>query len=301
MNRLRADLLLLLAALIWGTTFVAQKIADDHVGPIAFVAARFVVATAFLAPAALWEARHNARTGKAPGRADLLRGLLISLCLCTATCAQQIGLVTTTATHAGFLTAAYIAFVPFLAWAVAQARPRPLVLLACAIALYGAWLLAGSGTGLTVANWNRGDAIIVGSDLVWALHVTLVGHWRGIAARPFLLSWMQCATTAALAVPAASLWQPAAWEALRPILPEIAYAGILSSGVAFTLQIVSQRQTPAAEAALVMSLESVFAAAAGAVMLGDTLTRGASFGALLILVGAVLVEIGPLLRPRAAH
>lgn len=301
MNRLRADLLLLLASVIWGTTFVAQKIANDHIGPIAFVAARFAIATAFLAPAAIWETRRHRRSGNALPRSDLLRGLGISLCLCTATCAQQIGLVTTTATHAGFLTAAYIAFVPFLAWAVARARPRPPVLLACAIALYGAWLLAGSGTGLTAAGWNRGDAIILGSDLVWALHVTLVGHWRGIAARPFLLSWMQCAAAAAATIPVAWIAQPASWDALRPILPEIAYAGILSSGVAFTLQIVSQRHTPAAEAALVMSLESVFAAAAGAVMLGDTLTRAASFGALLILVGAVLVEIGPLLRLRATR
>ncbi len=300
MNRLQADLLLLVASVIWGTTFVAQKIANGHIGPIAFVAARFAVATAFLAPAAIWETRRHVRTGNALPRHDLLRGLGISLCLCTATCAQQIGLVTTTATHAGFLTAAYIAFVPFLTWAVARTRPRPPVLLACAIALYGAWLLADSGTRLT-ANWNRGDAIILGSDLVWALHVTLVGHWRGIAARPFLLSWMQCAAAAALAILTSWIAEPTSWDALRPILPEITYAGILSSGVAFTLQIVSQRHTPAPEAALVMSLESVFAAAAGAVMLGDTLTRTASFGALLILVGAVLVEIGPLLRPRAVR
>ncbi len=301
MNRLQADLLLLVASVIWGTTFVAQKIANDHIGPIAFVAARFAVATVFLAPAAIWETRRHLRTGNALPRRDLLHGLGIALCLCTATCAQQIGLVTTTATHAGFLTAAYIAFVPFLAWAIARARPRPPVLLACAIALYGAWLLAGSGTRLSAAGWNRGDAIILGSDLVWALHVTLVGHWRGIAARPFLLSWMQCAAAAAVAIVAAWIAQPASWDALRPILPEIAYAGVLSSGVAFTLQIVSQRHTPAAEAALVMSLESVFAAAAGAVMLGDTLTRAASFGAMLILVGAVLVEIGPLLRLRATR
>ena len=301
MNRLQADLLLLLASVIWGTTFVAQKIANDHVGPLAFVAARFAVATAFLAPAAIWETRRHRRTGNPLHRRDLLRGAVISLCLATAACAQQIGLVTTSATHAGFLTAVYVAFVPFLAWAVARVRPRPPVLLACAITLYGAWLIAGSGTHSSASAWNRGDAIILGSDLVWALHVTLVGHWRGIAARPFLLSGMQCAAAAAAVIPMAWIAQPASWDALRPIVPEIAYAGVLSSGVAFTLQIVSQRHTPAAEAALVMSLESVFAAAAAAVMLGDTLTRSASFGALLILVGAVLVEIGPLLRPRAAR
>lgn len=301
MNRLQANLLLLLAALIWGTTFVAQKLANDRIGPLAFVAARFVVAALALAPAAIQEARRHRSAGMSLRISDLRHGLVIAFCLCAATCAQQIGLVSTTATHAGFLTAAYIAFVPILTWAITRVRPRRPVLLACAIALEGAWLLAGSDADPGSAGWNRGDWILVGSDILWALHVTLVGHWRGIGARPLGLSWMQCALTAAVTVPVAWLAQPTSWDALRPILPEIAYAGILSSGVAFTLQIVAQRHTPAAEAALIMSLESVFAAAAGATILGDTLTGPAAFGALLILVGAVLVEIGPQLRSRATR
>ena len=293
MNRARADALLLLIAFIWGTAFVAQKDANEHIGPILFVAIRFVAAALFLLPWALWEAR---RSPLALTRADLRGALWIGLCLCVGCWCQQIGLQTTTATHAGFLTAVYIVFVPFVAWCFSGAPPRPLVLLACAVALYGAWLLCG-GAGLD--QWTRGDLLILGGDLVWALHITLVGHAR-VAARPMLLSCLQCAITGALSLPYALVWQPSGSAALVAALPAIAYAGLVSSGFAFTLQIVAQRHTPPAEAALIMSLESVFAAVAGALFLGEMLTVRAAIGAFLIMLGVVLVETSPLLVGAAA-
>lgn len=311
MNRARADLLLLLVALIWGTAFVAQKQANEHVGPILFVAARFVAAAAFLLPWVLWEAR---RGGANCERAALLRswpatlnGTLarsdwagagwIGLCLCAGCWLQQYGLQTTTAGNAGFMTAVYMVFVPFVAWGFSGRPPRALVLLACVVALCGAWLMGG---GASSGQWSHGDLVILLGDIVWAVHITLVGHCRGMAARPMLLSFVQCAIAGALSLPVALLWQPASSEALRAALPAIAYAGIVSSGFAFTMQIVAQRHTPAAEAALIMSLESVFAALAGALLLQESLSLRASLGAALILLGVVLVETGPrLLGTRA--
>ncbi len=289
MNRARADTLLLLVAFIWGTTFVAQKEANAHIGPILFVAVRFLAAAAFLLPLALWERR---RSPTVLGRADWRAAGAISLCLCAGCWCQQFGLQTTTATNAGFLTAVYMVVVPFVAWGFSGQRPRALVLLACAVSLYGAWLLSGSAQQ---GPWARGDLIILAGDLVWALHITLVGHCRRLAARPMMLSFAQCAITGALSLPVALVWQPAQIEALKAALPAIAYAGIVSSGIAFTLQIVAQRHTPAPEAALIMSLESVFAAVAGAILLHDSLSLPASIGAFLILLGVVLVEVGPLL------
>jgi drug/metabolite transporter (DMT)-like permease len=293
MNRARADLLLLFIAFIWGTAFVAQKEGNAHIGPILFVAVRFAAAAAFLAPWALWEVRRSG-AGRSPAlsRSDWSGAGWIGLCLCVGCWLQQIGLQTTTATNAGFMTAVYLVIVPFVAWGFSGQPPRALVLLACVVALLGAWLM---GAGPEPGQWSRGDLIILGADLVWAVHITLVGHCRGMSARPMLLSFVQCAITALLSLPVALLWQPAGLDALRAALPAIAYAGIVSSGFAFTLQIVAQRHTPAAEAALIMSLESVFAAIAGALLLHESLSLRASMGACLILLGVVLMEIGPAL------
>jgi len=294
MNRTRADAVLLLVALLWGTTFVAQKLGGAGVGPLSFVAVRFIAAALFLLPLALWESRRAARQATAAlARGDLARGAAIGLCLCAASLLQQTALATTTATNAGFLTAVYMVLVPFVAWLVTRRRPRLLVLTAGAIALYGAWLLAG-GTGAALG-WSGGDLLLLLSDVIWAFHITLISQFRGIAARPMLLSFLQCALTGVLALPAALLLEPPAGTALLAALPAIGYAGIVSSGIAFTLQIVAQRHTPPAEAALIMSLESVFSALAGAAVLGESLSLRGSVGAFLIMIGVVLVETSPLL------
>jgi len=289
-NRTRADAMLLLVAFLWGTTFVAQKLGGEGVGPLAFIAVRFVAASLFLLPLALWEAR---RSTVPLQRADWLGAVGISLCLCTGAMLQQAAMVTTSATNAGFLTAVYMVLVPPVAFVLTRRRPRPLVLVAGGIALYGAWLLAGAqGSG---AAWSRGDLMILLSDLIWAAHITLIAQCRGIGARPMLLSFTQCAVTAMVALPAALALQTPPLPALVTALPAILYAGIVSSGIAFTLQIVAQGHTPPAEAALIMCLESVFAAFTGALVLGEMLTLRAAVGAFLIMTGVVLVETSPLL------
>jgi drug/metabolite transporter (DMT)-like permease len=290
MTRFKADLLLLLCAFIWGTAFVAQK--DLHAAhwPLLFVAARFALSALLLAPLALWEAR---RAQAPPLRgADLGLGGLIGLCLCTGATLQQWALTGTTATNGGFLTAVYVAFVPFVVWAVAGTRPRPLVLLACAVAVLGAWLLAGGKSG----GWSRGDLVLLASDLVWALHITLIARFLGAANRPFLLCLIQYAVTAAGAGLVGALGERPQWADFAAGLPAIAYAGVASGGIAYTLQIVAQRHAPAAEAALILSLESVFAALAGALLLHERLGLVASLGCLLILAGAVMVDLAPAVR-----
>jgi drug/metabolite transporter (DMT)-like permease len=289
MNRTRADALLLLVALIWGSAFVAQKDANDHIGPILFVGLRFSAAALFLLPLALWEAR---RATQPLSRADLRGAFWISLCLCAGCWFQQIGIQTTSATNAGFLTAVYMVIVPFVAWIFSGRAPRPIVLVASAVALLGAWLMTG---GADMRQASRGDLIILAGDLVWALHITLVGHCVGMTARPMLLSFLQCAVTGVLSLPYALATEPVTAGGLQGALPALLYAGLLSSGVAFTLQIVAQRYTPAPEAALIMSMESVFAAIAGAWLLSESLSGPAWLGAGLILLGVLLVESGPAL------
>jgi len=290
MNRLQADLLLLLTAFIWGTTFVAQKEAVALLGPLSFVGVRFAFAALLLAPFAWFEA---SRAGAPPSRRDLLGSLLVGLVLCLGCWMQQVALETTTAGNAGFLTAVYIVIVPLVSWAFTGQRPRRVVLVATLLAICGAWLLTGGGS---LSSWTRGDLIVLASDLVWASHINLVSHVSRSSSRPLLLATIQSAVTGLVTLPAALVLEPLDLAAVTAALPSLLYASVLSSGLAYTLQVIAQRHTPAAEAALIMSLECVFAAIAGAIVLHEAFGPAQRIGAALILASVVLVEAGPILR-----
>ncbi len=302
MTRLRADLLLLLAALIWGTAFVAQKEGNEAVGPLTFVAGRFLLSALLLAPLA-W--RESGRSQKLGRRDGLLAGA-IGACLLSASALQQIGLNSTSVTNAGFITALYIAFVPLAAWLIVKTKVTNLVVVACAVSLAGAWLLARHGHrdgGGHPAHLALGDLLVLGSAALFALHIVLVSIFLKRAGRPFFLCVTQYAVCAALGAILAGLFESLRWAAAQAALPSIAYTGILSGGIGFTLQIVAQRHTPATEAALIMSMESVFAAIAAAIILGERLTPAGVGGCLMILAGVILVEALPALprgrRPAA--
>ncbi|HEY1773350.1 MAG TPA: DMT family transporter [Gammaproteobacteria bacterium] len=289
MNRLRADLLLLLTAFIWGTAFVAQKYANDSMPPITFVGVRFLLSALMLLPLAWYEARKP----NAPlTRTDWLQAGIIGFCLFSGACLQQIGLVTTSATNAGFLTALYVVMVPFTVWIVSRQTPRSIVLLACGISIVGAWLLTDDGQS---RHWSLGDILIVVSDVSWAVAITVIGIFMQRTQRPFFLSLMQYSITAVLALAAGFIFESPTLAGTRAALGAVLYAGLLSGGVAYTLGVIAQKHTPAAEAALIMCLESVFAALAGAVMLHERLTLLAATGCGLILLAVVLVEVGPML------
>jgi drug/metabolite transporter (DMT)-like permease len=294
MTRLRADLLLLTAALIWGTAFIAQKVGNGIIGPYMFIAGRFVLSALLLAPFAIKEARGAQKLR----RRDWLLALGIGVTLFAGATMQQVGLLMTTVTNAGFITSLYIAFVPFVAWAIIRTAVRPLVLVAVAVSLLGAWLLADQGSATRL---SMGDFLVLGSAALFALHIVLVSIFQKAAHRPFFLSFTQYAVVALIAGAVGTVVEPIDWQAVRAALPSIAYAGLLSGGVGYTLQIVAQRYTPATEAALIMSLESVFAAVAAAVLLGERLTLLAALGCGLVLLGVVMVEIVPLLPRRGGR
>jgi drug/metabolite transporter (DMT)-like permease len=285
MARLRADLLLLLAALIWGSAFVAQKTANDSMGPLMFVGCRFILSAALLAPLAWIESR---RSAVGVSVRDCRLGLVIGFCLFGTMAMQQIGMVTTSVTNAGFLTALYVIMVPILGWLVTRAAPRPVIVIACVVSLSGTWLLEQNGA---VQQWQSGDLWVLASDLACALQILLVGQFLGRTNRPYLLSFAQYAVTGMAGLILGLLLEPVMLAGIWRALPSILYAGLLSGGVAFTLQIVAQRHTPAAEAAIIMSLESVFAATAGALLLHDRLSDTAYAGCALILLGVIVVPL----------
>ena len=291
MTRLRADLLLLTAALIWGSAFVAQKVGNGVIGPFLFVGGRFLLSALLLVPLAWREARASAPLR----RRDWLLAGGIGLVLCALATLQQIGLTITSVTNAGFITALYIAFVPFVAWLILRTAVRPLTLAGVAVSLLGAWLLAGHGQA---AGLSLGDLVILISSLITAVHIVLVSIFLKSVHRPFFLSFAQYSVTALVAGAIGLAVEPLNGQAVREAAPTILYAGLLSGGVGFTLQIVAQRYTPATEAALIMSLESVFAAIAAAVWLGERLSLPAAVGCGLVMLGVVLVEIVPILPGR---
>jgi len=293
MSRLAADGLLLATAFLWGVTFVAQKYAAATMPALAFVAARFAVSAAALAPFALWEFR---RKPHALGRDEWRLALAIGLTLFFGTSLQQAGIETTSATNAGFLTACYVVLTPFVVWAIAGARPRAIVVVAGLVSLVGAWLLA-SGGGLGPP--KPGDALVLLADFAWATGIALTPIFLVRSGRPLLLAFVQYAVCAVLAALGSALFESMAPGALVATAPTILFSGVISGAIAYTIQIFAQAHTPPAEAALILALESVFAALAAALLLGERLTAVGALGCALILVGAVAVEFGPLFGRKA--
>jgi len=228
-------------------------------------------------------------------RKDWLIALTISLCLCAGALLQQVGMVTTTATNGGFLTALYVVCVPLVVWGLTRERPKVLVVLACIVSVLGAWLLAGNGLA---KSWAVGDVLMLIADLAWALGIALVPMFLARSPRPYFLSFLQFTMTGALALTGGLMFEAQDFAATLSVWPALLYTAIISGSLAYTLQIIGQKHAPAAEAALILSLESVFSAIAGAIVLNERLTLPALFGCGLILAGVILVEIGPMLMKR---
>jgi drug/metabolite transporter (DMT)-like permease len=285
MNRFRADLLLLLSAFFWGTSFLGQKTAGTDLGPLTVVGLRYVVAGLLLLPLAIAEARKST-AGLA--RRDWYLVGLIGLCAVGGNSFEQWGLASTSVTNAGFLTALYVMFVPFAVWGLRRIPPTWLVLLACVICLLGAWLLTAHGV---LQTWTQGDVLVAAADLFWAMSIALIDLFLE-SGRPFLLCVAIDAIIVLPTLAAGLLWEPITVADLTSALPSTLYAGA-AAGIAGGLQVVAQKHTPPAEAGLIMALQCVFAALAGALFLGDMLTLAAAVGCGLILLAVVMVEMGP--------
>ena len=294
MSRLSADVLLLVTGFLWGVTFVAQKDAVGTIPPLAYVAARFLVSAVALAPLALWE-RGRATTKLGPREWRI--ALVMALSLFLGSSLQQAGLETTSATNGGFLTACYVVLTPFVVWALSRTPPRPLVIASSFVSLSGAWLLATGGGPAQPP--TIGDGLVLVADFAWAIGIALTPLFLVGAPRPLLLAFVQYAVCGALAAAASLLIETPTFNAFIEAGPSILFAGLISGAVAYTLQIIAQGHTPPAEAALILSLESVFAALAGAIVLGERLTPIGVLGCALILAGAVAVEAAPALARTA--
>lgn len=291
MTRLRADLLLLFAAVVWGLAFVFQKTAMESLGPCSFLAARSVLAALVLAPLAYFEHVRAAEASKSvtPAFGGVVPAAVIAgAAFFVAGALQQYGLKTATATNGGFLTALYVVLTPLLAWMTQGVRPGPVLVPAVALSAAGTWLLGGG----TFAALSVGDWLIAVCAVFWAAHMLLAERGSTFN-RPILFTCLQFAVVAVLASLVAALTEVVSIGAIKAAAVEILYVGLLSSALTFTILIVALKHAPASEAALIVSTESLFAALAGAVLLGERLTPIAWLGAALIMVAVVMVQVGP--------
>lgn len=296
MSRARANLLLTVVALIWGSAFVFQSTAMAHVGPMTFTGARFLIGALVVAPLAWREWRFLRSRQFAPDRQDGARIAGLGVLLWLGAVMQQIGIMDTTVTHAGFLTALYVPLVPLLAWWWLDRRPHASVWPASIGCLYGTWLLSGAGA----VELQTGDVWVIVSALPWAVHVLFVGRVADQMAAPFLVAcgqFLVCGLVSLGWAAATEAWHaPALGAALR----DIAYTGIVSVGIGFTAQVVGQRNAPAADAAIILSSETLFAALFGYALMGDRLTPAGWAGCALILACILAVQLLPMLQERRA-
>lgn len=289
MRRIHADLLLVLAAVVWGVAFVFQKTAMSHIGPFLFIAARATVAAIALAPLALREAQRT--SGNMPGGLFSI-AVFGGSAFFVGAALQQVGIVTSTATNAGFLTALYVVITPFIVWVIMRRAPAWIVWPSVAMSFIGTWLLGGG----TLAAFATGDLLITASAFFWAVHVVIVSYATRHA-RPVTFSAIQFAIVAVLGLAAALLFEPISLDGLLAAWQEIAFVGLLSSALTFTLLAIAMKYTPPTEAAVIVSSETLFAALAAYLILGERLSLIGWFGASLILAAVLLVQIGPSLMP----
>ncbi|NVK41786.1 MAG: DMT family transporter [Oceanospirillaceae bacterium] len=283
-NRLRANLILLLVAAIWGLAFVAQRVGMDHLGPFGFNAARFALGALSLLPLTLV---FRARAGQAQPRQLLHGGLLAGTLLFCGASLQQVGLQYTTAGNAGFITGLYIVLVPLAAWMLGQAINSG-VWTGSALAVAGLYLLSIDET----MKINRGDLLELAGAGFWAAHVLVIGRLAPTV-DGLRLSIVQFWVCALLCFGCALLFESDSLtlQNLSLAWKPIAYAGLLSVGVAYTLQVYAQKNTPAAHAAIIMSLEAVFAVLGGWLMLHETLGLRTLLGCALMLAGMLLAQL----------
>jgi len=294
MSRIHANFLLILVALIWGSAFVAQSQGMAHVGPMMFTGVRFLIGALVVAPLMWVERRALQRDGKSLRTTDGFKIAGLGCLLLLGAAMQQIGIVSTTVPNAGFLTALYVPRVPVLGWLLMRHLPHWSVWPGALACLGGAYLLSGAQT-LTIGS---GDLWVIASALPWAFHVLLVGRVAHRMSAPFQVAGGQFAVCGLLALAWALAYEPVSWAGVQAAAWPLVYTGVFSVGVAFTAQVVAQRYAHAADAAIVLSSETLFAALFGFWLMGDRLSAAGMVGCGLIFASMVGVQLLPMLaRP----
>ncbi len=293
MSRASATLLLILATAIWGFAFIAQKSAMDYMGALSFIFARYLLGGLIILPLALREYKKQ-RNGKKIEQKEWLIMIFLGVNLFLGSWLQQLGIMRTSVTNSGFLTGLYVFFVPLILLLIFRVRPHFIIWFCTPLAIIGLYLLNGGGLN----KLNLGDILVIFSAVFWALHVLGIGFGARMTKMPIFISCFAFIFAGSVSAILAFIFEAPNFGAISSGWVEIAYAGILSTAIAFTLQAVGQMKVPPANAAIIMSAESLFAALGGALILGERLLPIGYVGALLIFTSIILVETVPALKQK---
>lgn len=296
------NLLLLLTAAIWGFAFVAQSVSMDYVGPFTFAFVRFMIGGFVLLPV-IWfmdrskmkkkavdvnaanPAVSNVLTTKEDWRLSIKAGLFCGTALCAASIMQQYGIIYTTVGKAGFITTLYIILVPFLGLVLGK-KITGKIWIGAVIAVAGLYLICMTES-FTI---GTGDIFVLVCAFLFAIQIMFVDYFSP-KSDPVKISCVQFFTASAISFIFAMILEEIAWADLVAAVVPILYVGILSTAVAYTLQVVAQRYTDPTVASLIMSLESVIATLAGWLLLNESLSSRELFGCGLMFIAIILVQL----------
>jgi len=284
---LKSSMLLFLAAFIWGVAFVAQSVGMDYMGPLSFNGARFLMGSVVLLPLVIYRRQKNRKEGipAADTKITIKGGICCGLALCAAALLQQYGIMYTTVGKAGFITTLYIIMVPIFGIFLKKRVPGK-VWIGAVIAAFGMYLLCMSER----LALSKGDGLVFICAIIFSVHILVIDYFSP-KADGVEISCIQFLTAGVIASIGALLFEnPQLGQFIAGIIP-LAYAGILSSGVAYTLQVVGQKNVEPTVASLILSLESVVSMLAGWVILHQALTGRELFGCVLVFAAVILVQL----------
>lgn len=296
MKKHKGELLLLLAALIWGSAYIFQKMGMDYVGPFTFGFFRFCIGAAVLVPV-IWafdrSKRRQGREAEIPRLTD--RTLLIGSLLCGLTqfaagSLQQIGLIYTTAGKAGFITSMHIVIVPVL-MIFLRRRVAFVTWIGVALAVFGMYLLCIT-EGFRL---HLGDGLVFACAAVYALQILLIDHYA-VRTDPIRLASLQFLLAGLMSGVCMLLFESLSWTMILACAVPILYTGFLEVGAAYTLEIYGQQTTSPPVTAIILSLESVFAVICGALVLGEHLTGREALGCVLMMAAFLVTQLAGLRR-----
>lgn len=283
----KASIMLFATAIIWGLAFVAQAAGMEHLGPLSFTASRCFVAVVFLYLTYKFFMMKSAsyREEKFDMKRTLVGGSICGLVFTIAINLQQVSLIYTTAAKASFLTALYIVFIPILGLFFGR-RPSVKIIICIFLAMVGTYLLSIKG-GLKI---NRGDLIVILSALIFAIHILLLTKYS-TNTNAVLVSLVQFAVCGVISLAGALVLEDISMEAILKSQVTILYVGILSSGVGFTIQLMALKDLEPVVASMICSLESVFGALFGWLILSQEMTEREIFGAIIIFLATIFAQV----------
>jgi drug/metabolite transporter (DMT)-like permease len=286
---LRANGALLLASALWGLAFVAQRVGSEHVGTFTFTGVRFALGALVLAPIILVSDRVRKvprERRRAATRAVVLPGILIGTLLTIAVNLQQAAMSDTPAGNAAFITGLYMVFVPVIA-AFRGHRSSMSTIIGVVASMIGLYLISVSDA-LTI---GRGELLLILTCIPWAVQILLIEHYSARLS-VLRLAMAQFVTCAVLSGVGALLFDAAPFTGMGEAVVPLLYGGLVSVGIAYTLQVVGQRHALATHASLIMATESVFGALGGALLLHEFMGLRGYLGAALMIAGILISQIG---------